>query len=119
MMPTSTASYRITNTHSKPSRKRSRSYPRSQSKSKIGASSARPEPSSEKLVDSSKSFAYNSPNTSARIGTHDVTLRVVHLSDVLLHEHTEQDRFEKLVERFQSDHLLKNPPIVTPDDAKY
>jgi hypothetical protein len=49
----------------------------------------------------------------------DVTLRIVPLADVLLHEHVEQDRVEKLLVRFTGDWFLKNPPIVSPYQNKY
>ncbi|MBI5030540.1 MAG: ParB N-terminal domain-containing protein [Chloroflexi bacterium] len=64
-------------------------------------------------------LVYNVPSTSAQFGTHHVTLRVVHLDDVLLHEHTERQRVKQLVERIQLDQLLKNPPIVVPHADKY
>ena len=65
------------------------------------------------------SFAYNVPDTNAQNGNHDLTLRVVHLHDVLLHEHTERQRVDRLVKRIQADQLLKNPPIVAPDEGRY
>ena len=72
-----------------------------------------------KVVDAHRPFAYNVTSTSAQIGTHNLTLRVVHLDDVLLHEHTERQRVKQLVERIQADHVLKNPPIVVADADKY
>ncbi len=49
----------------------------------------------------------------------ELTLRIVHLSDVVLHEQVEKKRVEKLIARLQSDRILKNPPIVAPLDGKY
>ena len=74
---------------------------------------------SPKLVDAHKTLGYNVASTSAQIGTHNVTLRVVHLDDVLLHEHTERRRVEQLIDRIEDEHLLKNPPIVVPHDDKF
>ncbi len=47
------------------------------------------------------------------------TLRVVALNDVLFHEQIEHQRVQQLLTRFESDQLLKNPPIVAPCDGKY
>ena len=49
----------------------------------------------------------------------ELTLRVVSLDDVLLHEHIEKKRVERLVEQFDRDQTLKNPPIVSSYDGKY
>ncbi len=49
----------------------------------------------------------------------ELTLRVVRLDDVLLHEQIELKRVERLVQRLEDDQYLKNPPIVTDDHAKY
>ena len=49
----------------------------------------------------------------------ELTLRVVSLDDVLLHEHIEKKRVERLVEQFVHDQILKNPPIVSSYDGKY
>jgi len=46
-------------------------------------------------------------------------LRVVPLSDVLLHEQIEKKRVERLVQRLEEDQFLKNPPIVTEFNGKY
>jgi hypothetical protein len=64
-------------------------------------------------------LVYNTDGVQARIGTDDLALRAVHLDDILLHEHTERQRVEKLIERIQSDQFLKNPPIVARFDCKY
>jgi hypothetical protein len=39
--------------------------------------------------------------------------------DVLLHEHIETRRVERLIARLQSDQLLKNPPIVVESEGRY
>src|SRR5512142_2381032 len=49
----------------------------------------------------------------------ELTLRIVSLSDVVLHEQVEARRVERLLVNLQSDWLLKNPPIVTQFDGKY
>lgn len=49
----------------------------------------------------------------------EVKLRVVSLRDVLLHEHIEQQRVERLTARLQEDQLLKNPPIVVEFQSRY
>ncbi len=49
----------------------------------------------------------------------DLTLRIVPLDDVVLHEQVEANRVERLMTRLQSDRMLKNPPIVTRSDDKY
>ncbi len=49
----------------------------------------------------------------------ELTLRIVSLSDVLLHEQVEARRVERLISHLTSDWLLKNPPIVTQYDGKY
>lgn len=49
----------------------------------------------------------------------ELTLHVVSLNDVLLHEHIESKRVQRLVEQFERDQTLKNPPIVSPYDGKY
>ena len=43
----------------------------------------------------------------------ELSLRIVHLSDVVLHEQIEHDRIEQLKQRLKQDHSLKNPPIVS------
>jgi hypothetical protein len=48
-----------------------------------------------------------------------VQLRVVSLHAVLLHEHIETSRVERLIAQLQNDQLLKNPPIVVAADAYY
>src|SRR5512135_1165141 len=49
----------------------------------------------------------------------ELTLRIVSLSDVVLHEQVETRRVERLLVSLQNDWLLKNPPIVTQFDGKY
>ncbi len=49
----------------------------------------------------------------------EVTLRIVPLQDVLLHEQIEKKRVEQLTARLQGDWFLKNPPIVSACDGKY
>jgi hypothetical protein len=41
-------------------------------------------------------------------------LKIVSLSNLVLHEHIDPQRIEGLVERLEKDGLLKNPPIVAP-----
>lgn len=49
----------------------------------------------------------------------ELTLRVVRLDDVLLHEQIEKRRVERLVQRLKEDQLLKNPPIVSEYNGKF
>ncbi len=49
----------------------------------------------------------------------ELTLRIVRLDDVLLHEQIEHKRVERLVQCLREDQFLKNPPIVTEHNAKY
>ncbi len=49
----------------------------------------------------------------------ELTLRIVSLDDVLLHELVEKKRAEKLLARLKEDRLLKNPPIVFQYDDQY
>jgi len=49
----------------------------------------------------------------------ELTLRVVSLDDVLLHEHIEYKRVERLIEQLDRDQNLKNPPIVSAYDGKF
>ncbi len=49
----------------------------------------------------------------------EVTLRMVALSEVLLHEQIEKKRVARLVERLGMDRYLKNPPIVTEFGGKF
>ncbi len=49
----------------------------------------------------------------------ELTLRIVSLNDVLLHELVEARRVDRLITQLKSDWLLKNPPIVTQYDGKY
>lgn len=49
----------------------------------------------------------------------ELTLRIVSLGDVVLHEQVETRRVERLLVSLQNDWLLKNPPIVTQFDGKY
>ncbi len=53
------------------------------------------------------------------MNAHELALRVVHLDDVLMHEHIERQRVDNLLARLQNDQLLKNPPIVAQADAQY
>jgi hypothetical protein len=43
----------------------------------------------------------------------ELKLSIVALRDVVLHEEIEHVRVEKIKQRLRSDHILKNPPIVT------
>lgn len=72
---------------------------------------------SPNMFDAPMPLVYN--RHGASIDIDDLALRVAHLDDVLLHEHTERQRVEKLVERIQADQFLKNPPIVVRGDSKY
>lgn len=49
----------------------------------------------------------------------ELTLRIVRLDGVLLHEQIEKNRVERLVKRLEEDQFLKNPPIVTQHNANY
>ncbi len=49
----------------------------------------------------------------------ELTLKIVSLDDVLLHEQIEKKRVERLVKRLSLDRYLKNPPIVSEYDGKY
>jgi hypothetical protein len=49
----------------------------------------------------------------------ELTLRVVRLDDVLLHEQIEKKRVERLAKRLEEDQFLKNPPIVAEHNGKY
>jgi hypothetical protein len=49
----------------------------------------------------------------------ELTLRVVRLDDVLLHEQIEKKRVERLIQRLKQDQLLKNPPIVSEYNGKF
>jgi hypothetical protein len=64
------------------------------------------------VIDSPFPLGYNSAASG-------LTLRVVPLADVLLHEQVEFDRVDKLTARLETDRLLKNPPIVAPCDQRY
>lgn len=46
----------------------------------------------------------------------DLNLAIVSLQNVLLHEEIEHKRVDKLVERLQTDRVLKNPPMVAQGD---
>lgn len=48
-----------------------------------------------------------------------LTLRVVRLDDVLLHEQIEKKRVARLAQRLEKEQFLKNPPIVTEYQSKY
>ena len=43
----------------------------------------------------------------------ELSLRIVRLDSVILHEQVEHDRVEKLKRRLEQDRVLKNPPIVS------
>jgi hypothetical protein len=49
----------------------------------------------------------------------ELTLRVVRLDDVLLHEQIEKKRVERLIQRLKEDQLLKNPPIASEYNGKF
>ncbi len=49
----------------------------------------------------------------------ELTLRIVPLSDIVLHEQVEMRRVERLITRLKNDWLLKNPPIVAEGSGKY
>lgn len=66
-------------------------------------------------VDARLPFVYNTRESAAD----DLTLRVVHLDDVLLHEYTETQRVNQLTARLGADQFLKNPPIVASRDGKF
>jgi hypothetical protein len=53
------------------------------------------------------------------VNAKELTLRIVRLDDVLLHEQIEVKRVERLVQRLRQDQYLKNPPIVTEYENKY
>jgi hypothetical protein len=77
-----------------------------------------------KKVDSQASLAYNASermrdDQNARANVIQVTLRIVPLDSVLLHEEIEHARVARLAERLRADWFLKNPPIVTAADDKY
>jgi len=42
----------------------------------------------------------------------DIVLRIVHTEELMGHEEVDPGRVERLVRRFQSDGVLKNPPVV-------
>lgn len=73
-------------------------------------------PPRAQAVDARARLVYN---TSARATSPSVTLRIVALRDVLLHEQIETKRVERLVERLRADQRLKNPPIVVPAHGKH
>ncbi|MBM3131095.1 MAG: hypothetical protein FJ009_21025 [Chloroflexi bacterium] len=96
------------------SRKPSRSYLKSNSRNdERRGRTILPLP---KKVDAQPRLVYN---TSERAHRAEVKLRVVPLRDVLLHEQIETKRVERLIDRLQSDQLLKNPPIVVESQGKY
>jgi len=41
-------------------------------------------------------------------------LKIVHVANLVLHEHIDQSRIQGLVQRLEQDKLLKNPPVVAP-----
>ena len=71
------------------------------------------------VIDASRAFVYNIVESCSGMNAKELTLRIVSLSDVLLHEQIETRRVEKLSTRLKSDWLLKNPPIVAQFDGKY
>jgi len=42
----------------------------------------------------------------------DIVLRIVHMEELIGHEEVDPGRVDRLVRRFQSDGVLKNPPVV-------
>jgi phosphoglycerate dehydrogenase-like enzyme len=48
-----------------------------------------------------------------------LALEVVPLEQVLPHENTDPDRVSRLIQRFQSDSTLINPPLVAPTESGY
>lgn len=70
-------------------------------------------------VDARSPLAYNSKESGLGMNAKELTLRIVSLSDVLLHEEVETRRVERLIASLRNDWLLKNPPIVTQFDGKY
>jgi hypothetical protein len=86
-----------------------------------GGESSSPPP---KKVDAPASLAYNASermreDQTARTTVTQVTLRIVPLDAVLLHEEIEHERVARLAERLRADWFLKNPPIVAASDDKY
>jgi hypothetical protein len=69
------------------------------------------------LIDSRLPLVYNINGVG--MNAKELTLRVVPLDDVLLHEQIEKTRVERLVKRLEEDHLLKNPPIVSEYNGKF
>ncbi len=49
----------------------------------------------------------------------DVILRIVHSSDVIVHEEVDPGRVERLAQRLQSDGFLKNPAVVAGAGGQY
>lgn len=70
-------------------------------------------------LDQRATLVYNTGENKSAQNTGELTLRVVSLSDVLLHEQIEARRVERLIAQLQADQLLKNPPIVAEHDGKY
>lgn len=70
-------------------------------------------------IDVAIPFAYNGPKGDYGMNAKELTLRIVSLSDVLLHEEVEARRVERLISHLTSDWLLKNPPIVAQFDGKF
>ncbi|MGE5263921.1 MAG: hypothetical protein ACM3S0_11110, partial [Acidobacteriota bacterium] len=70
-------------------------------------------------IDVAIPFVYNGPKGDYGMNAKELTLRIVSLSDVLLHEAVEGRRVERLISHLTSDWLLKNPPIVAQFDGKF
>ncbi len=49
----------------------------------------------------------------------DVVLRIVHSTDVIVHEEVDPKRIERLAQRLQSDGILKNPAVVAQAGGQY
>lgn len=49
----------------------------------------------------------------------DLYLRIVPLRAVIVHEHCDPRRVDRLVERLRADRLLKNPPVVAEEEEVY
>lgn len=71
-------------------------------------------------VDWLRGLTYNvAESGSAGMNARDLTLRIVPLDDVVLHEQVEMKRVDRLMTRLQSDRVLMNPPIVARSNDRY
>lgn len=111
-MLTFKANYRITNILKRRLPKQWRNFLGSNSESCEATA-----PHSLHGIDVSSHLVYNV--VAPRPQPIEVKLRVVSLRDVLLHEHIELQRVERLMARLQEDQLLKNPPIVVESESRY